>query len=176
MSTRAPGTPDAPRALMSEILVVFATTTGTTRTIADRVARRLVHLGHRAAAVPAHRHGPPAASFDAVVVGSPQWLGRHPRAIVDFVTANRAALTAMPTAYFSVGAPARLFFGGESAIPQDHLFQMTGWHPQLEAEFASSLRARAAAWLIRRVDAVEITSFADRFGDALRQRIVGSSK
>jgi menaquinone-dependent protoporphyrinogen oxidase len=81
------------------ILVAYATKTGSTRETAEAIAKTLRERGLGAEARPLARAGDLAA-FDGYVVGAPingmAWL---PEALA-FVRDNKAALAGKPTAYF----------------------------------------------------------------------------
>ena len=85
-----------------KVLVAYATRSGSTAEIAQRVADRLHAAGHQPdlgpvtsfSAMPTH---------DAFVIGSAVYLGRWPKEALTFVDRNRAVLSARPTWLFSSG-------------------------------------------------------------------------
>ena len=129
---------------MSSILILFATTEGHTARIAERIAQRLRDKGHeveihRADAVPA---GLEPAGYDGVIVGSSIHYGHHPRFLNALVRRFRTALTARPSAFFSVSLSA----GGarpklEAARRYLETFlRQVDWHPAQTATFAGALQ------------------------------------
>jgi menaquinone-dependent protoporphyrinogen oxidase len=84
---------------MKNILVAYATKTGSTKEVAEEMARVMTSGGMRAEAKPMAEVGSLEA-YDGVVVGAPingmRWL---PEALA-FVEANKAKLASVPTAYF----------------------------------------------------------------------------
>ncbi|MBQ0984779.1 flavodoxin domain-containing protein [Streptomyces sp. F63] len=86
------------------VLVAYASEHGSTREIAERVARRLTRSGHRAEARPVDGAvDPDPGRYDAVVVGSAvhnqQWLP----AAAGYVRRHRTELSKRPVWLFSVG-------------------------------------------------------------------------
>lgn len=84
------------------VLVVYASRYGSTRGIAERIARTLEDAGQQAAAVPAS-HAGPLTGYDAYVIGSALYMFAWLKAAKDFVLRNRAALAAKPVWLFSSG-------------------------------------------------------------------------
>jgi menaquinone-dependent protoporphyrinogen oxidase len=94
---------------MVEVPVFYASTEGQTRRIAERVADRLRGRGLPASAVDVA--SPQAAGLDwsgvrGAVLGASLHLGKHQKAAVRFVAANRDRLNAVPSAFFSVSMAA----------------------------------------------------------------------
>jgi hypothetical protein len=71
---------------------------------------------------------PPAADYDAVVIGSSVHHGRPARAALAFIEEHRAMLVEMPTFWFSVGS---------ATSPHEPLTHATTWCPTDRAWFAS---------------------------------------
>lgn len=114
------------------VLVVYGTTEGQTRKVAERIAERL------------HEHGPAAEVFDstalppdlqvdaydAVIVAASVHQYRHQASVVHFVTANLAALSARPTAFISVSLAALAEDSRTEAQSYvDRFLEETGWQP-----------------------------------------------
>ena len=155
---------------MTDILVLYSSR-GITREIAERIAARLIELGHRATAVRASDHAPPAASFDAVIVGAPMWFGRPRRTLANYIRTSRRELAEMATAFFTVGVPRHRAFS-EYATAAERFFDDVAWQPGPVSELASSLRDRAHAWMrnMLQIDAVAaVASLAER-SDAAAER------
>lgn len=79
------------------VLVVVASKHGSTREIAEAVARDLGAVLHDA------EHAPSPAGFDAVVVGSAVYAGRWRETARDWVSAHAAELRTRPVWLFSSG-------------------------------------------------------------------------
>jgi menaquinone-dependent protoporphyrinogen oxidase len=90
------------------VLIVFGTTEGHTRGLAEFMAARLAAGGHEVAVRGAAREdGPPdPAGFDAAIVAASLHAGRYQREVARFARAHRAALDGMPSAFVSVSLSA----------------------------------------------------------------------
>jgi menaquinone-dependent protoporphyrinogen oxidase len=129
---------------MSSILILFATTEGHTARIAERIAQRLRDGGHgvelhRADVLPAELE---PAEHDGMIVGSSIHYGHHPKFLNVLVRRFRVALTARPSAFFSVSLSA----GGPGAKPEaarrylETFLNQVDWHPPQTATFAGALQ------------------------------------
>jgi len=125
-------------------LILYSTTEGHTARIAERIAQRLRGKGrrvemHRADAVPESLE---PAGYDGVIVGSSIHYGRHPGFLRTLARRFRAALTAQPSAFFSVSLSA----GGPGAKPEaarrylETFLRQVDWHPAQTATFAGALQ------------------------------------
>lgn len=89
---------------MSRILVVYGTTEGHTRKIAEFIGARLLKRGHSVrvidAATPEAQQVQPI--YDGVIVGGSLHQGRHQSALVHFVRDNLDWMRGLPRAFFSV--------------------------------------------------------------------------
>lgn len=84
------------------VLVAYATRSGGTRGIAERIAQRLRTHGHEAdVASVSDALGIP--TYEAYVIGSAVYLGQWQKDAVAFVQSNAALLTKRPTWLFSSG-------------------------------------------------------------------------
>ena len=130
---------------MSRILIVYATSEGQTGHIAHEIAGALRAQEHkllvsRAADLPVDER---LESYVAIAVGSSIHMGKHDHAVVDWVKAHSAGLTAVPGAFFSVSlAAASDQAEDREGLQQclDRFFEQTGWQPDLVACFAGALR------------------------------------
>lgn len=129
---------------MPSTLILYATTEGHTARIAERIAQRLRGKGrrveiHRADAVPSSLE---PAGYDGVIVGSSIHYGHHPRFLNALVRRFHAALTARPSAFFSVSLSA----GGARAKPEaarrylETFLRQVDWRPAQTATFAGALQ------------------------------------
>jgi menaquinone-dependent protoporphyrinogen oxidase len=130
---------------MARILLVYGTTEGQTRKIAERIAAELEKLDHEVALRDSTTIADPLApgAFDAVMVGASVHQGRHQAAVQHFVSANVAVLEQLPTAFFSVSLVA------SSTDPEDRqdalnlieaFCEKTGWRPSLTRSIPGALR------------------------------------
>jgi menaquinone-dependent protoporphyrinogen oxidase len=137
---------------MARILLVYATSHGQTRAIAEAIAGRLETNGHRVdvAAVGGEAPVPLASAYDAVVIGSRIQFGRHAQEIIDYVRAHRTALRVMPNAFFSVSMSAAGAAPGSD--PNGYIARFvaeTGWQPRRQVALGGALRYRRYNWLLR---------------------------
>jgi menaquinone-dependent protoporphyrinogen oxidase len=95
---------------MQPILVAYATTEGQTGKIAAFIAERLRIRGHRVdlvdTATPVATQVVPI--YQAAFLGGSLHQQRHQESLRHFISSNRAWLSAMPTAFFSVSLAAAL--------------------------------------------------------------------
>ncbi|MGR8930241.1 MAG: menaquinone-dependent protoporphyrinogen IX dehydrogenase [Gammaproteobacteria bacterium] len=93
---------------MSNILIVYSTTDGHTRSICQRLQHLIEQHGHPVMVVLA---GDAATvdlnAFDKIIVGASIRYGKHSRQIVDFIHQNLSILDSKPNAFFSVNVVAR---------------------------------------------------------------------
>src|SRR5690242_14484021 len=84
------------------VLVVYVSKYGSTRGIAERIARTLNESGQQAAAVPAGKAGV-LEGYDAFVIGSATYMFSWMKDAVDFVGENASLLRGKPVWLFSSG-------------------------------------------------------------------------
>ncbi len=93
---------------MSRILLLYSTTDGHTRRIAERLQQQWSALGHSVSVV----HLPEVddasvAGFDKIVIGASIRYGHHQAAVTEFIARHQSTLEARPSAFFSVNIVAR---------------------------------------------------------------------
>ena len=140
---------------MSRILILHASSHGSTRAIAGAIASRLIELGHEADLrdlmakdVPA----PAPAGHDAVVIGARVHGGRHPKQVVRYVHEHGRELAGMPSAFFSVSlSAASTDPDGRLAAERllERFCETSGWRPRHRASFAGTLAYTRYSWLTR---------------------------
>jgi menaquinone-dependent protoporphyrinogen oxidase len=87
---------------MTRILVTFATKTGCTQGVAEKIGE-VLGGGGAEVALAAAGDAPDPAGFDAVIVGSGVRAGHWHRQATKWVEANASALAGKPLALFTVG-------------------------------------------------------------------------
>ena len=174
---------------MSRILLVYASKHGQTFAVASHVAQRLRTAGHAVDVVDAASRPPAPDSYDLAIVGACIELARHSAYTCDYVLRHRAALAAMPTAFFSVSmSAAQPDAGRDPHGYMEKTFTQVGWHPDVCEAFGGALRYRQYGWLTRFAlkqmakraghstdtsrdhvftDFAAVTAFADRLADRL---------
>ncbi|HTR50357.1 MAG TPA: flavodoxin domain-containing protein [Kofleriaceae bacterium] len=80
------------------------------------------------------RPAPPLADYDAVVIGAHVRLGRHDRAVIDYIREHRGMLVRLPAFFYSVG--------GHGVFDRDtyahRMTRRTGWVPTATTSFADA--------------------------------------
>lgn len=136
---------------MATILVVYASSWGQTRKVADAIAKQLRGRGHDVEVADAfERRPPPPDGFDGVVIGSRVQMSRHAKPIIKYITRHRDQLTTRVTAFFSVNMAAFDVEAGDD--PEGYLaatVAATGWRPRHLVAFAGGLPYRRYGWFLR---------------------------
>jgi menaquinone-dependent protoporphyrinogen oxidase len=84
------------------VLVAYASRSGATREVAERIGDRLRKAG-LTADVESVSGAPDVSGYDACVVGSAVYIGRWEKAAVKFIERNQTAFAGRPTWLFSSG-------------------------------------------------------------------------
>jgi menaquinone-dependent protoporphyrinogen oxidase len=125
------------------VLVVYGTTEGQTRKIAEWTAAYIREQGYRAELCDsaAFASDIDLKAFDAFIVAASVHQGQHQETITNFVIAHRKLLDIKPAAFISVSLSAVL--EGEKAEAQkyvNHLVAATGWRPRVTLLLGGALR------------------------------------
>lgn len=125
------------------VLVVYGTTEGQTRKIAEWVAKRARACGHQ---VELHDSAALASSLDlkafhAFIIASSVHQEQHQETITNFVVARYELLNARPSAFISVSLSAVLEEAKTEAQKYvDHFVSATGWRPRKTLLLGGALR------------------------------------
>lgn len=93
---------------MANILIIYSTTDGHTRTICERLQRVVEEQQHQVAVSwMGDEPDIDLQSFDKVVIGASIRYGKHQPQVFDFIEKNQATLERKPSAFFSVNVVAR---------------------------------------------------------------------
>lgn len=147
---------------MCRLLILYATTEGQTRKIAEFMAWRLRQHGHEAQVVDvdAVDAGFRFVDIDGVIVGGSVHYGRHQASLRRFLSARAHDLRTLPGAFFSVSGAAADPGGrglDEARTYAARLLRQTGWDPDDMALFAGALRysryGPVKRWMISRIAA-----------------------
>lgn len=136
------------------LLIVFATSYGQTRRIADRISGVLEEHGIEVDIIDAKERKPfiHSSKWDAVVVGASIIARGHQPAIREFIARNLDDLNKMPSAFFSVCASAGSVHEKSREAAQtlraDFLADV-GWRPSLDVSFAGAINFTEYNWLLR---------------------------
>lgn len=132
---------------------MFSTSHGQTAAIARALADRLRDHGHEVVVADVGVAPAPApADYDAVVIGSRIHIGKHASGIHRYVAKHRAALSAVPTSFFTVSMSA----AGKppDSDPNGYLeqfFRAAAWRPRRSVALAGALPYRRYGWALRQV-------------------------
>jgi len=125
------------------VLIVYGTTEGQTRKIAERVAKGVSDRGH---SVELHDSLEPDAGLDletfhAFVLAGSVHQEQHQKAIKNFATAHSERLNASPAAFVSVSLSAALEeTRSEAQSYVDRFVSLTGWQPRMTLLLGGALR------------------------------------
>lgn len=127
---------------MSNILILFSTTDGQTRKIAEHLQQVIEYEGHHVQIVPLKPGFKiDLESFDTIVIGASVRYGSHQKLVTQFINRNISVLENKSNAFFSVNVVARK---PEKCSPetnpyvQKFLSRIT-WKPQHIAVFAGKI-------------------------------------
>ena len=127
---------------MAEILIVYSTTDGHTRTICERMRQVLEGQGHRVTLVSLDEHPDvDVRSCDKIVIGASIRYGKHQPVVADFIQRNETLLDTRPNAFFSVSLVARKPNRNrpETNPYLRRFLQRITWRPRALAVFAGKL-------------------------------------
>lgn len=127
---------------MANILIIYSTTDGHTRTICARLKRVAEAHGHSVDVLwMSENAGVDLQQYDKIVIGASIRYGKHQPQVVHFVQNNQAALENKPSAFFSVNVVARK---PEKNQPETNPYlqkflKQIAWQPKTLAVFAGKL-------------------------------------
>lgn len=131
---------------MPKALVLFATTHGHTVRIAGQIAETLRQQGEEVDLRNVSRGDSADAGFyDAVVVGEALHMAHHQPELVEWVKANRSALSERPSAFFSVSLTAADDTDEAREATKeciDDFLEETNWTPTSTDSIAGALQYR----------------------------------
>jgi len=117
------------------VLVVYASKYGSTKGIAERIAKTLNESGQQAAAMPVSKAGL-LDGYDAFVIGSAAYMFSWMKEATDFVRQNTALLSNKPVWLFSSGPIGTLTVDGQGRDVRETTV------PEEIAELKASIHAR----------------------------------
>jgi menaquinone-dependent protoporphyrinogen oxidase len=139
---------------VSRILLVYASRHGHTAKVAARLAEA-IHAAGGSVDVRSIADGAPRLDgYDATVVGASVHAGHYQRELVEWITAHRTRLAAMPSAFFSVCLTAADDTDESRAATRayiDELEEITGWTPRITETIAGALQYREYDFVTRLV-------------------------
>ena len=173
-----------------KLLVLYATSEGQTRKIAEFAADLLRQRNHAVILADASTEAKQLdlSAFDASILASRIHAGRHHRAMVSFVRRYRHLLAAMNTVFLSVSLSAARFGEADDTLLARYradFVRATGWQPGAYHDVAGarlySRHNRLTRWILGLVDHhrfdtdkdheftdwAELRVFLDRWADHL---------
>ena len=125
------------------VLIVYGTTEGQTRKIAERTAAHIRERGHQVELRDSAAHMPDSDldTFRAFIVAASVHQERHQDTVINFVIAHHELLNIRPSAFISVSLSAVL--EDERAEAQryvDRFGTVTGWKPRVTLLLGGALR------------------------------------
>ena len=134
---------------MKRILIVYATSHGHTRAIAEALATRLRSGRHIVELADAGANPVPPIGYNIVILGSRVEFGRHAPSSIGYIETHRALLQALPTAFFSVNNAAATAHDVDPLGYLERLFTTTKWRPRHAIAFVGALPYREYGWMLR---------------------------
>jgi menaquinone-dependent protoporphyrinogen oxidase len=127
--------------VVANILLLYSTVYGLSKTICERIQASLRERGDTAVVAPLAGGGVDPASFDAIVIGASIKHGKHHPSVLEFIRSHRSTLETKPSALFSVNLVARK---PARNTPQTNpylkrLVAKSPWKPKLQGVFAGEL-------------------------------------
>jgi menaquinone-dependent protoporphyrinogen oxidase len=126
---------------MANILIIYSTTDGHTRSICERLQSSVAE--HHDVALVAMAEEPyiDLGPFDKVVIGASIRYGKHQQQVFEFIARNLSELESKPNAFFSVNVVARK---AEKNTPETNPYvqkflKKIDWQPQNLAVFAGKI-------------------------------------
>lgn len=127
---------------MANILIIYSTTDGHTRSICERLKQVVEAQGHSVeVAWMSENQDIELQPFDKVIIGASIRYGKHQPQVLDFIGKNQAFLEGRPSAFFSVNVVARK---PEKNQPETNPYlqkflKQIAWQPQTLAVFAGKI-------------------------------------
>lgn len=136
------------------VLVLYSSTEGQTKKIAERVASEIDGRGRNATTydMGSEQKAPSISDFDAVIVAASVHQGFHQESAVNFVAAQRERLKSRKAAFLSVSLSAAMPDGkAEAQGYVDRFVEATGWTPDASLSVAGAVRLSSYDYFERQV-------------------------
>jgi menaquinone-dependent protoporphyrinogen oxidase len=145
---------------MPKISIIYGTSEGQTRKIAEYMASVIEQNGHSAVVVDCSRVSSTFSmqDYDAALIGASMHVGRFQDTVREFVRSHLEQLQRIPSAFFSVSLTAASRKAQDQAQVRQSVttFQKeTGWRPHQVACIAGALKYSrygiAKRWIMKRI-------------------------
>ena len=139
---------------MANILIIYSTTDGHTRSICERLKQVVETQDHTVDVVwMSENPDVDLQSFDKVIIGASIRYGKHQPQVFDFINKNQASLESKPSAFFSVNVVARK---PQKNTPETNPYlkkflTQIDWKPSQLAVFAGKLDYPSLGYMDRQI-------------------------
>src|SRR5690606_1371751 len=136
------------------ILVLYASTEGQTRKVAERAAAHAASAGHEVTVcdLGSDRKVPSIPAYDAVIAAASVHQGYHQESAVNFLAAEAEDLNRKKSAFISVSLSAAMADGmAEAQSYVDRFLETTGWKPDACLLLAGAVRLSSYDYFERQV-------------------------
>ncbi len=136
------------------VLVLYSSTEGQTKKVAERVAAEVDAAGHSATTydMGSEQKPPSVSAYDAVIVAASVHQGFHQESATNFVTAQANILNGKKSAFISVSLSAAMADGqAEAQSYVDRFVETTGWKPGASLLLAGAVRLSSYDYFERQV-------------------------
>lgn len=126
---------------MARTLLLYSSVYGLSRTICERIAESLEGQGVQPTVLALTDPAVDLSAYDAIVIGASIKHGKHHPSVLEFIRRHEAALSARPSALFSVNLVARKT-GKNTPDTNPYLqalLRQSPWQPRLLGVFAGEL-------------------------------------
>jgi menaquinone-dependent protoporphyrinogen oxidase len=141
---------------MIRFLIIYSSRHGQTRKIASYLGEQIKGLGYAIAVIDCDDYGMyiNVGSFDAIVVGAPIYTAGYPKSIRRWIKQHVDALSAKPSAFFSVGlgllqTDPRLKEEERQVVRE--FLEWTTWQPNTWTIFSGAIAYTKYGWLTKRL-------------------------
>lgn len=134
------------------IAIIYGTTEGHTRKIAEHLAETLRHHDDRVELILGSELDPDfdPTAYEGIIVGASIHEGKHQRYVRGLAKKHAPVLNEMPSAFFSVSLSAADDATLAEAVGvMDELLEKSGWTPRQKQPFAGALKYTQYSWLKR---------------------------
>jgi len=134
------------------IAIIYGTTEGHTRKIAESLAQTLRQHGDRVELILGSELDPDfdPTAYEGIIVGGSLHEGHHQRYVRGLAKKHATLLSQMPSAFFSVSLSAAAEESHHEAVEAMNAFlQEAGWETSQKEAFAGALKYTQYSWLKR---------------------------